>query len=277
MKDPPPRDVSFSVDGLRVNVLEAGRARHPGSWVSPDAAEDEWLWSPINVVLVRGGRTTTLIDAGAGILGAWWPHDGFVCDLEAALARAGISTTEVTKLVLTHLDFDHVGGAIAGVWPDELTAAFPGVPVVALGEAVTAADAGDADAPMNAATRAVAVLRGARLLEPVWDGVEISPGVRIRSAPGHRPGHALIEIGSSDARVVFIADVLHHPVHARHPEWDMLADEDVGLALQTRRTVLSDLADTGTRVFAAHIAADPPLTVARDGGAWQFEQSPHAG
>ena len=76
MIDPPPRDLSLSVDGLRVDVLEAGRARHPGSWVSPESAVDEWLWSPINVVLVRGGGGMTLIDAGAGSLGTWWPHKG---------------------------------------------------------------------------------------------------------------------------------------------------------------------------------------------------------
>ena len=273
MIDPPPRDLSLSVDGLRVDVLEAGRARHPGSWVSPESAVDEWLWSPINVVLVRGGGGTTLIDAGAGSLGTWWPHEGFVCDLETALARAGISSTEITKLVLTHLDFDHVGGAVVGAWPDELEEAFPGVPVTVLGDAVTAAEAADTDAPLNAATRAVAVLRGAGVLETVEDGVEITPGVRIRSAPGHRPGHALIEIGSSPARVVFIADILHHPVHAQHPEWDAFADEDVDMALRTRRAVLSELAGTGTRVFAAHIAADLPLTVRRDGEAWRFVPS----
>jgi glyoxylase-like metal-dependent hydrolase (beta-lactamase superfamily II) len=271
--DPPwePKDTTISVAGLEVTVLEAGTVRHPGAWVGPQSVPD-WLWSPINVVLVRDGTETLLVDAAIGGLGSWWPHDGFACDLDAALARAGCSRGDVDRIVMTHLDFDHAGGLVSGAWPEGLVPAFPAVDVHVLSDAVEAARRDDPDAPLNAATRVVAALDEAGLLVGVDDGTAIAPGATLRSAPGHRPGHAIVELGSSDEKVVFLADVLHHPLHAGHPEWDALADEDVTLALATRRRILAELAAAGTPMFAAHISAAEPLFVRPAGDAWTLSR-----
>lgn len=268
--DRPARDSSLLLGGWSVHVLEAGRARHPGSWVGPEHAVDEWIWSPINVVLARNSGETILIDAGTGILGPWWPYEGFACDLGAAVARAGTSLDEIDRVILTHLDFDHVGGLLEGAWPETLVPVLPGVEVVVMSDAVSAARAADPDAPLNAATRAVAVLEEARLIVQAEDGAEVAPGLRLRSAPGHQPGHAMVEIGADDP-LVFVADVFHHTLHAAHPEWDSLGDEDPALALATRRKVLSALADTGRPVFAAHVSAEQPLSVVTDACAWRLE------
>jgi glyoxylase-like metal-dependent hydrolase (beta-lactamase superfamily II) len=268
--DPPgqPRDTTLSVAGLEITVLEAGTARHPGAWVGPPPSVADWLWSPINVVLVRDGTETLLVDTAIGELGSWWPHEGLVCDLDGALARAGCSRGDVDRIVMTHLDFDHAGGLVSGAWPDGLVPAFDGVHVHVLSEAIGAARRDDPDAPLNAGTRVIAALHDAGLLVEIDDGTTIAPGVTLRSAPGHRPGHAIVELGSADEKVVFLADVLHHPLHAGHPEWDALADENVPLALATRRRILAELADTGTLVFAAHISAAEPLLVRSAGDAW---------
>ena len=78
--------------------------------------------------------------------------------------------------------------------------------------------------------------------------------------------------GPAGDEVVFLADVLHHTVHAAHPEWDRLGDQDAELALATRRRLLAELAMRAVPVFAAHISASRPLLVETDeGGSSRFE------
>ena len=264
------RDCSLEVGRWRVDVLELGLARHPRSWVWPDAGADEWMWSPINVVLARSSTETVLVDAGAGILGPWWPHEGFSCDLDHGLTRAGVSIAEIDRIVLTHLDFDHVGGVLSGAWPSDLKPAFPGVPVTLLREAVSVARTQEAHEPLNAATRSIEMLGREGLLVAAPESGELTAELCLRAAPGHRPGHATVEIGPPGHEVVFLADVLHHPVHATHPEWDSLADADVELALATRRGMLAELSQRAVPVFAAHISAAAPLRVETDGEAWRL-------
>lgn len=250
-------------------LVEVGRARHPGSWIGPAALFDEWVWSPINALLLRGSAQTVLVDAGSGPTGGWWPHEGYECDAIEALAEVGISPGDVDLVVLTHLDFDHAGGVLAGKWPEDLRFAFPGTPVAMLDLAADWATGADADAPLNVGTRLVEMLAQAHLLQVVTDGDEVTPGMRLRSAPGHRAGHAVVELADADP-LIHGADILHHEVHASHPDWDRQADEFPSEALETRRAILEELADTSARLVISHIPGPGALRVVREGAAWKF-------
>ena len=250
-----------------VALLELGQARHPGAWVGPPELFDEWLWSPVNALLVRAPDEVILVDAGSGIVGSWWPFEGYHCDLAGALAQHRLAPADVDLVILTHLDFDHAGGLLAGSWPGKLELVFGGTSVAIPGEAVAAARTEDPQAPLNVGTRLVALLDRRGVLVEVADGTEVAPGVRVRAAPGHRPGHAMIEIEGQEP-FLFIADTLHHPVHATHPEWDGGADIQPELALATRRTVLQELAERGIRTAASHVRGIQ--RVARDDDTYRF-------
>ncbi|MGV7830068.1 MBL fold metallo-hydrolase, partial [Mycobacterium kansasii] len=67
----------------------------------------EW---PLNVVVVRSGDRTILVDAGLGVEFPDFPRAGqTVHRLEAA----GVDPASVTDVVLTHLHMDHIGGLLA--------------------------------------------------------------------------------------------------------------------------------------------------------------------
>src|SRR5215475_3959216 len=70
---------------------------------------DVFKW-PLNVVVVRSGGRTVLIDAGIGGEYPDYPRAG---RLAMRLDAAGIDPASVTDVVLTHLHVDHVGGLLA--------------------------------------------------------------------------------------------------------------------------------------------------------------------
>ena len=246
----------------RVSLVEVGASIHPGEWIGP--GYPEWAWSPINVVVLRNPEQTVLVDAGPGFTTAWWPFDGIHADTEAALASVRVAPADVTLVVVTHLDYDHAGGLLAGTWPDELGLAFPNSRVVIHEDAVAAARAADADAPDNVGTRLVALLDAAERLDAVGDGETIATGVTVRSAPGHRVGHMVVEVAGDDP-FVFAADTFHNVEHVAHPEWDTSSDEDGATALATRRRVLAELAESGARTAITHGAGPHAFRVVHDG------------
>ena len=207
---------------------------------------------PSNVVLVRGGGRTVLVDTAAGQLDSEWK--GATSNLEEALAAHGCALSDIDTVVLTHLDFDHCGGA-------------PDVPAGCVIVTATAAEWARGLEAGDSARRVLEAL-GDRL-EEAADGAEVAPGIRIVEAPGHRGGHACVEIEAGGGRRVFLADVIHHPSHVEHPEWDSEFDTDPEGGLATRRRWLEELAGTGTLCAASHIAGWGTIEPAGGGYRWQ--------
>ena len=77
---------------------------------------DTFDW-PLNVVVVRSGGRTILIDAG---LGAEFPDFPRAGQLAQRLEAAGIDLASVTDVVLTHMHMDHVGGLLVDGVKDRL-------------------------------------------------------------------------------------------------------------------------------------------------------------
>ena len=133
-------------------------------------------------------------------------------DLAAALAPH-CRVEDVDTVVLTHLDFDHFGGAA----DDPGAAHRRHEDRRRLGARVGAGSGRHA--------------RGVRAARRTgWTRSPTAPrccrASALVEAPGHRAGHACVEIDGRDGRRVFLADVIHHPSHVQHPEWDCEFDSD---------------------------------------------------
>ena len=81
-------------------------------FLPPDAFD----WA-LNVVVVRSGSQTILIDTG---LGAEYPDFPRAGQLALRLEAAGIDLASVTDVVLTHMHMDHVGGLLVDGVKDRL-------------------------------------------------------------------------------------------------------------------------------------------------------------
>src|SRR5262245_61291651 len=118
-----PSRYALKVGNIDVLVVSDGVLTLPGAMLghNADAAvraawlEDKFLppdyleWA-LNVVLVRSGGRTILVDAGIGSdPGLNLPRAG---RLVQRLEAAGVDLASVTDVVLTHMHMDHVGGLL---------------------------------------------------------------------------------------------------------------------------------------------------------------------
>ena len=85
---------------------------------------------------------------------------------------------------------------------------------------------------------------------------EIAPGVTLRLAPGHTPGHCIVELASAGERAVLLADASHNPAQLLTDDWASLTDVDPDQAQATRAALARELTDSGTLVTMTHDAGN---------------------
>ena len=216
---------------------------------------DVFKW-PLNVVVVRSGGRTILIDAGIGAeLPANFPQAAGL--LAGRLTAAGIDPASVTDVVLTHMHVDHVGGLLADGLKGGLR---PGVPINLAGAEVefwTSPDfsrntfAGMPEVLRSAARRFADQYRGQlRLFETEY---EVAPGVVVRRTGGHTPGHSVVRLASRGERLTFLGDAVFQD-HFDRPDWYNGFDHDPEEAVRVRVRLLRELAAAREPLVAAHVS-----------------------
>ena len=216
---------------------------------------DVFKW-PLNVVVVRSGGRTVLIDAGIGAeLPADFPRAAGL--LAGRLTAAGIDPASVTDVVLTHMHVDHVGGLLA----DGLSGGLrPSVPIhLAAAEVEFWASpdfsrntfAGFPDVLRSAAARFADKFRSQ--LRTFESEYEVAPGVLIQRNGGHTPGHSIVRLASGGDRLTFLGDAVFQD-HFDRPDWYNAFDHDPEEAVRVRVRLLRELAASREALVAAHVS-----------------------
>jgi len=280
-----PSRYALRVGEIDVMVVSDGVLSLPGAMLGHNAdpaVRAAWLkdmflppdafdWA-LNVVVVRSGGRTILIDAGLGFdPDLHLPRAG---QLIKRLEAAGIDLESLTDVVLTHMHMDHIGGLLVDGVKDRLR---PDLRIhVAAAEVEfwaspdfsrTVMPSPIPDVLRSTAQRFLNEYRGRlRLFD---EQHEVAPGVVVSRTGGHTPGHSVVRLASGGERLTFAGDAVF-PVSFDHPEWHNGFEHDPEEAINVRFKLFRELAATGELLVATHLSFPSVGRVAVAGNAFRF-------
>ncbi len=226
-------------------------------WNKLNPADDNNMCSwAMRCMLVETNHRLILIDTGIGdkqdekFFGHYYLHGDI--SLKQSIRNAGFSMDDITDVFLTHLHFDHVGGAVIRQG-DELVPAFK--------EATYWSNKAHWDWAVNPNDREKASFLKENIL-PIQesgrlkfidlpDGAEWFPELRIRYVNGHTEAMMLPQIEYKGHTVLFCADLLPSKAHISLP-WIMSYDMRPLDTLTEKKRLLQEAADNNWMLFFEH-------------------------
>jgi glyoxylase-like metal-dependent hydrolase (beta-lactamase superfamily II) len=255
---------------MATNVEPAVRAAwFKDMFVGPDMFD----WA-LNVLVVRTGDKTILVDAGLGGQFPGFPRAG---QFPRRLEAAGIDLSSVTDVIITHMHMDHVGGLLVDdvkkrLRPDvrihvsAAEVAFWGAPDFSFTSMPT-------PVPKVLRTTATQFMKAYAANLQVFDSeYEVAPGVVAKLTGGHTPGHCVVHVTSGRDRLTFAGDALF-PVGFDHPDWHNGFEHDPEESVRVRVRLLQEAAASGELLVATHLPFPSVGRVAVDGEAFRWVAS----
>ncbi|HEY4244686.1 MAG TPA: MBL fold metallo-hydrolase [Kofleriaceae bacterium] len=175
-----------------------------------------------------------------------------------SLAQIGIAPEDVTAVVLSHLHFDHAGGALRA-WGEPAGLVFPNARFVVGQEAWDRALAPHARDRASFIPGLTDLLAGRTELVRGDTSETLGAGYRFHRSNGHTPGLLLTEIETADGPLVFASDLVpgvawvHAPItmgYDRFPE----------LVIDEKTALLERLVQQRGSLFFTH---DPSVAMGR--------------
>jgi glyoxylase-like metal-dependent hydrolase (beta-lactamase superfamily II) len=196
--------VSYEIIAVRYGTLRSHKSElfyRYGAYGEPDASQDMDFF----FYVLRDGDEVTVVDTGFLPAAAIPRGRECLCPPAQALARLGVDPASVSRLMITHMHWDHIGnvGLFAGA---ELF--------------VPAAELEFWERPLarNVQMWAHVDPDGVALLESAWregrviaTGAEheIAPGLSAITVGGHSPGQQILVVESAGGPVVLASDAVH--------------------------------------------------------------------
>ncbi len=274
----------FKIGSAEVVVISDGDFTLPASFVLPGRPDAEiegvfkkagiapaTIKAEVNVVVIKLGSETILIDTGAGP--DFMPTLGRLAD---RLEAAGVKPEEVTKVVFTHAHADHLWGVIDPLGGGSLFEKAQHV--------MTAVERDywlQADVESRVAEPFKAMAAGThRRLKSIADriqtavaGTEIVPGLAYVDTAGHTPGHVSVLLKSGSEQLLIGGDALvNAAVSFAEPAWRWGSDMDPDRAIATRIRLLDRLATEKIALTGYHLPWPGVGRVERKDGAYRFVQ-----
>jgi glyoxylase-like metal-dependent hydrolase (beta-lactamase superfamily II) len=175
----------------------------------------------MRILVIKSATHTILVDAGVGYkmnekLSKIYNVDHHQFRLEQSLAKHGLSPADVTDVIITHMHFDHIGGATY-YDGDTLKLTFPNATHYVQGEQWDWANyPSDKDRASYMPENFKPIEEAGRLMQ--LDGPkELFPGVETLVMYGHTPGMQLPKISDGKTTLLYCADLMPTASHIPLP------------------------------------------------------------
>jgi glyoxylase-like metal-dependent hydrolase (beta-lactamase superfamily II) len=221
-------------------------------------------WS-MRCLLISDGDRRILIDCGIGekqsdkFFGNYYLNGED--SLDQSLARHGFTVDDITDVLLTHLHFDHAGGAVR--WNKDKTGY-----EVTFGNATYHTSRAQWEWAIHPNNREKASflrenilpLEESGRLNLVENDTELFPGIAVRLFHGHTDGQVIPFIRHGEKTLVYMADLLPSVAHIPLP-YIMSYDTRPLITLQEKEAFMTEAARNGYILFFEHDIINECCTV----------------
>ena len=229
------------------------------------------ITTPYTCLFIDTGKHRVLVDTGMGTGVA--PSVG---NLLNNLHEEGIEGSDIDTVILTHCHPDHIGGIINA----EGKPVFPNARYVMWKEEwdFWASEPDLTQLKVDEQIKQLILMSARKNLPPITNRldlidseIEILPGIRAISAPGHTPGHMVLSISSGGDHLLCASDTVLSPIHLEKPDWRPVFDFEPEQAAITKCKIFDRAADEKSMVFAFHFPFPSLGHVIKKGDGWQWQ------
>lgn len=232
---------------------------------------DDWN---CNILLVNTGNHRVLVDTGNGNGNGIAPP-GLLRD---RLRVVGIEPVMIDIVILSHADFDHIGGAVDPYG----SPVFPNARYLlsrdewnfweSKPERFSPNEVYAMDVHQLASISAIRLTQLRHRLELIDLEAEIVPGIRVLAAPGHTPGYTVIAVSSAGEQLLCIGDLFaNDPTVIENRNWRSVYDYDPVQGVMTRQQLLGYAASQQTLLMAYHLPFPGLGSVVQSGAGWRWK------
>jgi glyoxylase-like metal-dependent hydrolase (beta-lactamase superfamily II) len=233
-------------------------------WQKKYAADENNMctWA-MRCMLIEDGNQLILIDTGIGskqdakFTSHFYLHGED--SLQKSIEAKGFSLSDVTDVILTHLHFDHCGGAILKTNSDTLVPTFKNATYWSNEQHWNAAVKPNAREKASFLAENILPLQESGQLKFI-DDVAFNDNIKIKMVHGHTESMMLPLINNNGQSILYCADLIPSAQHLSIP-WVMAYDMQPLITLTEKQQILQEAVDNNYLLYFEHDANTEACTL----------------
>jgi glyoxylase-like metal-dependent hydrolase (beta-lactamase superfamily II) len=223
--------------------------------LNPPDSNNLCTWA-MRCLLIEDGKQLILIDCGLGnkqdakFFSYYEPHGD--ASLEGSLNKLGFTKSDITDVLLSHLHFDHCGGAIVRDAAGKLIPAFANATYWSNEQHWQWATKPNAREKASFLSDNILPIQASGQLKFAESGSRaIHPDVLLKTVCGHTESMFIPHITVGDKTIIYCADLFPSMAHIPLP-YVMAYDTRPLLTLDEKKNLLQEAVSTNSYLFFEH-------------------------